>query len=77
MCHLQITEWLKAEAQNHSDIASLISIGKSFEGRDMNVLKISKSNDTKPIVFLEASKFYRKVAPRKLSNKFHNFVRLL
>jgi murein tripeptide amidase MpaA len=51
----QITSFIQAGARDHSDIASVISIGKSFEGRDLNVIKISKSNDTKPIVFIDAN----------------------
>ncbi|CAG7696150.1 unnamed protein product [Allacma fusca] len=51
----QIDAFLQSGARDHSDIASVISIGKSFEGRDLNVIKISKSNDTKPVVFIDAN----------------------
>lgn len=52
----QIYDWLREQAAEHSDIATLISIGKSFEGREVYVMKISTSNDdTKPIFFIEAN----------------------
>ena len=43
-------------AAEHSSIASTISIGQSFEGRELKLLKISKSGETKPAIWFDASK---------------------
>ena len=37
-----------------NDFASLINIGQSYEGRDMNVLAITKAGEGAPNVWLEA-----------------------
>jgi len=37
-----------------NDFASIINIGQSYEGRDMNVLAITKAGPGKPNVFIEA-----------------------
>jgi murein tripeptide amidase MpaA len=34
-----------------------VSIGKSFEGRDMRVLQIKKAGDGKPNVWIEAGQY--------------------
>ncbi|XP_021955309.1 zinc carboxypeptidase [Folsomia candida] len=50
-----IYEFLDAQAAAHSDIAEVISIGTSFEGRDLKVLSISKSGNTKPAIWYDAT----------------------
>merc|ERR1712012_109657 len=37
-----------------NDFASIINIGQSYEGRDMNVLAVTKAGPGKPNVFIEA-----------------------
>ncbi|XP_076054201.1 carboxypeptidase B-like [Oratosquilla oratoria] len=40
-------------ATTYSDIAQVESYGKTFEGRDMKMLKLSKGGSGKPIVFID------------------------
>jgi murein tripeptide amidase MpaA len=48
--------WLDEQAAAHPEIASTFSIGSSFEGRDLKVLKISKpSQEPKPIIWVDAN----------------------
>lgn len=51
-----IYAFLDEQAAMHSDIAQTISIGNSFEGRPLKVMKISKSGETKPAIWYDASK---------------------
>lgn len=51
----EVYAWLDEQAALHPDIATVVSIGKSFEGRDLKVLKISKSGETKPAIWLDAN----------------------
>ena len=53
LCPLQIYAWLKEMAQKYDKIATIISAGKSFEGRDLMGLRIAHKPDL-PIVFIEA-----------------------
>ncbi|WP_306999195.1 M14 family metallopeptidase [Amycolatopsis thermophila] len=39
--YAEVTAELQKAAANHPDLVALSSVGKSFEGRDLNVLKIS------------------------------------
>jgi len=48
-----LNEFIQALA-DANDFASIINIGKSYEGRDMNVLAITKAGPGAPNVFLEA-----------------------
>jgi len=50
-----IYEFLDTQAAAHSDIAEIIKIGTSFEGRDLKVIKISKSGNTKPVIWYDAT----------------------
>ena len=48
-----INAWLEEKAAAN-DFASVINIGKSYEGRDMKVLAITKAGPGKPNIWLEA-----------------------
>jgi len=48
-----LNEFLDVLAEKN-DFANIINIGKSYEGRDMNVLAITKAGPGKPNVWLEA-----------------------
>jgi len=51
--HDTLNAWLEEKASTN-DFASVINIGKSYEGRDMNVLAITKAGPGKPNIWLEA-----------------------
>jgi len=51
--HDVLNEFLQALA-DANDFAEVINIGKSYEGRDMNVLAVKKAGPGAPNVFLEA-----------------------
>ncbi|CAG7732170.1 unnamed protein product [Allacma fusca] len=51
----QINEFLAEQNRLHPDITELYSIGKSYEGRDLNVLKISRGGATKGAIWLDAN----------------------
>jgi len=51
--HDTINQFLDALAAAN-DWASVINIGKSYEGRDMNVLALTKAGEGAPIIWLEA-----------------------
>lgn len=38
----------------HGNVASLISIGNTYEGRSMRVLKLSTGGKSKPAIFIDA-----------------------
>lgn len=50
-----IYSWLDAQAAAHSSIASTFVLGQTFEGRDLKAIKISKSGETKPAIFLDSN----------------------
>jgi len=52
--HDTLNEFIDSLASANSDWASIINIGKSYEGRDMNVLAITKAGPGKPTIWLEA-----------------------
>jgi hypothetical protein len=61
MDFFKIYAWLDEMAAANPSEVSVEVIGKSFEGRDMKVLKIQKPSpggDPKMEVFIEASKYY-------------------
>jgi len=49
-----INEFLDDVAAANSDFIKVVSIGKSYEGRDMNVIEIRKAGPGKPNVWIEA-----------------------
>merc|ERR1712002_339533 len=51
--HDVLNEFIAA-LSDANDFANIINIGKSYEGRDMNVLAITKAGPGKPNVWLEA-----------------------
>nr|XP_026496110.1 carboxypeptidase B-like [Vanessa tameamea] len=53
----EVNNYLKKIAEAYPDVVTLVNGGKSFEGRDMNYLKISNSkfeDASKPIIFIES-----------------------
>lgn len=50
----QINEFLEEKAAEHSHV-SVSSIGNSFEGRPLNVLKISRGGAARPAIWLDAN----------------------
>lgn len=48
-----MTKWLGCMASTYSSKASLITIGKSSEGRPLQVLKIGTGHSSKPAVFID------------------------
>lgn len=53
----EITEYLKGVADKHPDLVTLESAGKSSEGRDMWLVKVSNTRfkDSKPVIFMDAN----------------------
>jgi len=49
-----IMQFLDDMSASHSDVASVFTIGESFEGRPLRVMKIS-TNDSNPAVFIESN----------------------
>jgi len=49
-----INEFLEDTAAANSEFINVVSIGKSYEGREMKVIEIRKAGDGKPNVWLEA-----------------------
>lgn len=53
MLKLQVNEYLTYLTKTYSNVASLISIGNSYEGRAMKVLKLSTGGKNKPAIFID------------------------
>lgn len=50
----EIYEWLEEIVSEHSDVASIVNIGTTFEGRDIKGVKIDFMKREKPVIgFLE------------------------
>ena len=52
----QINEFLDDTAAANSEFIKVVSIGKSYEGREMKVIEIRKAGPDKPNVWIEAGK---------------------
>lgn len=54
--HEEIVAWLKNMQQSHSNLATMIKIGDTLEGREIVGLKITaaKGGETKPMIFLNS-----------------------
>ncbi len=52
--HDTINAWLDSLARQYSDYVSTISIGNSYEGRDMKVLAITRAGRDRPNIWIEA-----------------------
>ena len=50
----EVNEYLNSLTKTHGDVASLINIGASTEGRQMRVLKLSTGGKNKPAIFIDA-----------------------
>lgn len=49
-----MNDYLNYVTRTYSDVASLINIGNSYEGRAMKVLKLSTGGKNKPAIFIDA-----------------------
>lgn len=49
-----IDQFLNEIQQTHSEKATLVTIGESYEGRPLKVIKIS-TNENNPAIFIEAN----------------------
>jgi len=53
--HGEINDYIDQLSQDHSDIVAVETIGKSYEGRDLKVIKISSNPSAKkPVIFIDA-----------------------
>ncbi|XP_060072712.1 carboxypeptidase B-like [Ylistrum balloti] len=53
--HIEIDNWLTAMASEFGQLATVESIGTSYEGRKMNIIKIGKTSpNVKPVIWVEA-----------------------
>ncbi|CAL7933049.1 unnamed protein product [Xylocopa violacea] len=50
----EVNEYLNYVTRTHGNVASLINIGNSYEGRSMKVLKLSTGGKNKPAIFIDA-----------------------
>jgi len=50
-----IHAFLEEQSAVHSQIAEVITIGQSHEGRDMKLIKIARANESRPVIFVEAN----------------------
>ncbi|XP_076651252.1 carboxypeptidase B [Halictus rubicundus] len=50
----EVDQYLNYIVQSHGDVASLINIGASYEGRQMKVLKLSTGGNNKRAIFIDA-----------------------
>ncbi|KAJ8922113.1 hypothetical protein NQ315_004047 [Exocentrus adspersus] len=55
MRHDDILAYIDQIATDYPSIASTEIIGKSFEGRDLTIIKISSGGSDKPIIYIEAA----------------------
>jgi murein tripeptide amidase MpaA len=53
--YADILEYLDEVVAENPAIASVSTYGKSYEGRDLRVLKLNKGNTKKPVIFLDAN----------------------
>ena len=49
----QINDYLSSVATKYGSLATLINIGKTYEGRDMLGVRISTGGGVKPVVFID------------------------
>ncbi|XP_061190815.1 carboxypeptidase B-like [Saccostrea echinata] len=54
--HSEIDSWLTSVALQYPTLAKVESLGTSYEGRDMKIIKLGKNNEarTKPVIWIEA-----------------------
>ncbi|XP_078035045.1 carboxypeptidase B [Augochlora pura] len=50
----EVDQYLNYIVKSHGDVASLINIGASYEGRQMKVLRLSTGGNNKPAIFIDA-----------------------
>ena len=48
-----VTRYLTHLASEHPELTSLRELGRSWQGRPLKALEITKGNGTKPTIFLE------------------------
>jgi len=73
----EIESWLKQVASSYPDLASLFSIGKTHEGRDIYVVRVSKAdNVARKAIFLEGGLHAREwISPASLLFLLNNLLR--
>lgn len=70
-----MTKWLGCMASTYSSKASLITIGKSSEGRPLQVLKIGTGHSGKPAVFIDGGIHAREwVSPAAVAYVIHRML---
>ncbi|XP_070001571.1 carboxypeptidase B isoform X1 [Penaeus vannamei] len=73
----EIYDYMDHIASEHPDVATVFSLGKTWEGRDIKALRLTRDGDedTKPIVFLDAGFHAREwIAPAVASYTFHSLM---
>uniref|UniRef100_A0A0P4VZ04 Peptidase M14 domain-containing protein n=1 Tax=Scylla olivacea TaxID=85551 RepID=A0A0P4VZ04_SCYOL len=55
----QINRWMAQLASDHPDLCTLETVGKSYEGRPMNLLTVGKGGADKPGIFIDGGKTCR------------------
>jgi len=50
-----IHQFLEDQAEIHNTIASTFSVGLTYEGRNMTAIKISKSGETRPAIWIDST----------------------
>ena len=64
---MQINEFIDELAVANSDFITTLSIGKSYEGRDMRVIQITKAGVGKPNIWIEGgNNFFCEMTLRQL-----------
>ncbi|XP_026333346.1 zinc carboxypeptidase A 1-like isoform X3 [Hyposmocoma kahamanoa] len=72
----EINEWLENIVSEHSDIASIVNIGTTFEGRDIKGVKIDFMKRDKPVIgFLEGGIHSREwISPATMTWVINEFL---
>lgn len=50
----KIHQFIEDQAEKHNSTASVFSLGQTYEGREMKAIRISKSGETKPAVWIDS-----------------------
>lgn len=76
--HSEVNDYLDKLAEKHSNIVQVVSIGKSYENRDMRAIEISKNGKItgdRPIIFVDATIHAREwIAPMVALELIHQLV---
>ncbi|XP_062539762.1 carboxypeptidase B-like [Armigeres subalbatus] len=70
-----IHEWMDYLAKSYSDICSTRSIGKSFQGRDLKVLRISNGNPSNSAIWIDGGIHAREwISPATVTYIVNNLI---